>query len=86
LHAQFSGDNDIIADNGEVPVDKPFKTLRECAAELHISHETARRAALKGKLPAFQPFGFGTAWCVHPDYENFLIKSAIAESSTQENG
>jgi len=53
----------------------PFKSLSEVAAELNCSHETARRAALSGKLPAFQAFGKGTTWCVSPNYEAFLGKS-----------
>jgi hypothetical protein len=57
----------------------PFKSLSEIAAELNCSHETARRAALKGKIPAFQPFGKNTVWCVAPNYESFLGKSRHAE-------
>jgi hypothetical protein len=57
----------------------PFKSLSEIAEELHCSHETARRAALKGKIPAFQPFGKHTVWCVAPNYESFLNKSAASD-------
>jgi len=53
-----------------------WKTLKDIAAEQNVSLETARRAAVQGKIPAFQLFGPGTAWRVSPDYENFLVKSA----------
>ena len=56
-------------------MESTWKSLSDVSAELNVSHETARRAALQGKIPAFQPFGKGTAWCVSPDYENFLVKS-----------
>jgi hypothetical protein len=56
-------------------VNRVFKSLKDISAELNVSYETARRAALKGKIPAFQPFGPGSAWCVRPDYESFLYKS-----------
>ena len=56
-------------------MESTWKTLSDVSAELNVSHETARRAALQGKIPAFQPFGKGTAWCVSPDYESFLGKS-----------
>ena len=56
-----------------------FKSLKDVASERHCSHETARRAAVEGKIPAFQLWGKGSTWLVHPGYENFLNKSRDAE-------
>lgn len=58
-----------------------FKSLKDVATERHCSHETARRAAVEGKIPAFQLWGKGSTWLVHPGYENFLNKSRNAERS-----
>lgn len=62
-----------------------FKSLRDVASERHCSHETARRAAVEGKIPAFQLWGKGSTWLVHPGYENFL-KSRNAERSADAAG
>lgn len=52
----------------------PWLRLKDVAAQQNVSHEAVRRAAIAGRLPAFQPFGPGTAWCVAPGYEKFLVK------------
>ena len=41
-----------------------YLTLTEIAAELRISPETARRAALSGVFKAVQVGGLGSAWRV----------------------
>ena len=57
-----------------------FKSLKDVASERHRSHETARRAAVKGLIPAFQLWGKGSTWLVHPGYENFLKSRAAAQT------
>jgi hypothetical protein len=63
---------------------QPFKSLSEIAAAENCSHETARRAALAGRLPAFQPFGKGSVWCVALNYETFLSKSRKSGDAANE--
>lgn len=54
-----------------------WKTLSEIAAELRISHETARRAILDGLISAKQVRGPGSAWRVDSkSYREYLGKSA----------
>jgi hypothetical protein len=75
----------ILVDNEEVSnMEQPWKRLKDVASEMHISHEAARRAAIKGRIPSFQPFGKGTAWMVAPDYRKFLAKSS--DQGRNQNG
>jgi hypothetical protein len=48
-------------------------TLKDVMAELGVSYHQAWNAARKGRLPASQPLGPGTAWYVDPQ---FLAKSS----------
>lgn len=52
------------------------KTLQEVAGELGLSYKVAWSAAQKGLLPAVQPFGRGTTWCVAANYREILEKNA----------
>lgn len=58
-----------------------FLTLRQVAEDLGMSYRATLSAAHKGRLPAFQPFGTGTTWCVSPDYRKFLGKSRRDEDN-----
>lgn len=64
------------------------KTLQEVAAELGLSYKIAWNAAQKGLLPAVQPFGKGTTWCVAANYQDFIGKARAEPENTdnQKNG
>jgi excisionase family DNA binding protein len=60
-----------------------YLTLREVAAELRVSHETARKAVLDGYFKGNQVRGPGSTWRVEAkDVRAFLRKCA---ARTQEN-
>lgn len=63
-----------------------WKRISDVASEMQCSRETVRRAALSGRIPSFQPFGEGTAWLIHPQYQKFLAKSVTSEGTNGNQG